>query len=304
MGPKALLYAGCFLVIGLYWMAHHRMFQSFRRFDRTLVWLNMLNLLCVAFLPVPSAVLGRYPGEPAAVRFYCVAVAAAALSLLLMWRYAVNGQRAVEASLPVWEDRINTTRPLGTAAAALLTAVVARWSATGAEWLLFGYIALSFPIGYLARRRVRAAGRSASSRQRRVPASPRCPRRRWRFAEAALPSGVGPRGRDDREGAAAGRRVVSAFRSGVGGRAAAGAGAAAPARRLRRQRGAPLGAHPAARQRGPGHGGALGLPLRLRLQHPPRPQRVRELRLRVPRLRPHHPRRPRASSARACSSTR
>jgi uncharacterized membrane protein len=153
LGPKALLYAGCFLVIGLYWVAHHRMFQAFRRFDRNLLWLNMVCLLCVAFLPVPSAVLGRYPNEPAAVRFYCANVAAGALSLLAIWRYAVGGQRAVDSSLPAREDRINSTRPLGTAGAAALCAALAGWSATAAECLLFGYVVLSFPIGYLVRRR-------------------------------------------------------------------------------------------------------------------------------------------------------
>ena len=48
-----------FLVIYVFWLAHDRAFASVRRAGPALRTLNMLWLLVVAFLPFPTAVVGR-----------------------------------------------------------------------------------------------------------------------------------------------------------------------------------------------------------------------------------------------------
>jgi len=53
--PKYLSYVLSFLVILMYWMAHHSTFTAIKRYDRGLIWLNSLFLMCVAFLPPCSA---------------------------------------------------------------------------------------------------------------------------------------------------------------------------------------------------------------------------------------------------------
>src|SRR5437660_9370808 len=58
LGPKYFGFVLSFLVIGRYWMAHHRVFEYIKRFDMPLVWLNLAFLLLIAFLPFPTAVLG------------------------------------------------------------------------------------------------------------------------------------------------------------------------------------------------------------------------------------------------------
>jgi uncharacterized membrane protein len=49
-----------FVVIIFYWIAHHSIFGLIKDHDRVLIWLNSLFLLCVAFLPFPTALLGEY----------------------------------------------------------------------------------------------------------------------------------------------------------------------------------------------------------------------------------------------------
>jgi uncharacterized membrane protein len=49
-----------FVVIPMYWMAHHSIFKDIRRYDRVLIWLNSLFLMCIAFLPLPTSLLGEY----------------------------------------------------------------------------------------------------------------------------------------------------------------------------------------------------------------------------------------------------
>ena len=68
--PKLESYAITFLVLGAYWMGHHRLFRAIVRYDRRLLLLNLLYLLGVAFTPFPASLLGTYPHNPLAVVIY------------------------------------------------------------------------------------------------------------------------------------------------------------------------------------------------------------------------------------------
>ncbi len=47
-----------FLVIALFWLAHHRVFRGLRQYDTVLLWLNMFWLLVIVFIPFPTYLLG------------------------------------------------------------------------------------------------------------------------------------------------------------------------------------------------------------------------------------------------------
>jgi uncharacterized membrane protein len=72
--PSYLAYTVSFLVIGAIWINHHAMFRHIVRVDETLLLLNVLHLMLIAFLPFPTAVLAeafhRKAGEPIATAFY------------------------------------------------------------------------------------------------------------------------------------------------------------------------------------------------------------------------------------------
>ena len=53
--PQFLSFILSFFVIGIFWMAHHRIFRYVARMDQGLLWLNLLFLMCIAFLPYPTA---------------------------------------------------------------------------------------------------------------------------------------------------------------------------------------------------------------------------------------------------------
>ncbi len=53
-------YALSFIILSIYWTTHQRIFHYIKRSNNVLIWLNVLFLLCVAFLPVPTKVLGLY----------------------------------------------------------------------------------------------------------------------------------------------------------------------------------------------------------------------------------------------------
>jgi uncharacterized membrane protein len=52
--PKYFSYVISFLVILGFWMSHHGIFSHVKDYDKGLMWMNSLFLMCVAFLPFPS----------------------------------------------------------------------------------------------------------------------------------------------------------------------------------------------------------------------------------------------------------
>jgi uncharacterized membrane protein len=92
--PRALSYAVSFAVIGLYWIGHHRIFGHIRRFDHSLILLNLVFLGLIAFLPFPTAVLGRYGDHRSAVVLYAGSLALAGLASTALWLYAWQAKLA------------------------------------------------------------------------------------------------------------------------------------------------------------------------------------------------------------------
>ena len=58
--PKLLSYLLSFVIVGVYWVAHHHVFHYICRVDRIALWLNLFFLMSVAFVPFPTALLGEY----------------------------------------------------------------------------------------------------------------------------------------------------------------------------------------------------------------------------------------------------
>lgn len=62
--PELIAFVITVVVIGWLWMGHHQMFGAFGVVEPGLVFLNVLLLGAVAFLPFSTAVLGRYDDDP------------------------------------------------------------------------------------------------------------------------------------------------------------------------------------------------------------------------------------------------
>ena len=77
-----------FLVIGRYWMAHHQFFARLKAVDFRLIWINLIYLMFIAFLPFPTALLGNFFSNPLAVTIYAVCVAAISAMEVVEYRHA------------------------------------------------------------------------------------------------------------------------------------------------------------------------------------------------------------------------
>ena len=136
--PKYLGYAISFLVLAVYWQAHHRVFKPIRGYDGTLVWLNFFFLMAIAFLPFPTSLLGEYGGQRISVAVYGANAAAASLLLSAISWYAIKGHRLVAHDLDEEQGRLRWLQGLAVAAVFLASIGVSFFSPTAAmySWLL------------------------------------------------------------------------------------------------------------------------------------------------------------------------
>ena len=112
---RILGFAISFLVIGLFWMGHHRLFRYITALDRPVIFLNLLFLGTIAFLPYPTALLFASSTKqvPATV-FYAACVAGAGLVELAIWLYALRADGLVPASISPASRRYVTAQILPT----------------------------------------------------------------------------------------------------------------------------------------------------------------------------------------------
>src|SRR3954447_11839145 len=138
-----------FLVIGVYWVAHHRQFRFIKRYDPGLIWRNLFFLMSIAFLPFPTSVIGEYGNHSQAVILYALSVATTGLLATVLWHYATSNHRLVDPDLSLRLIRFYTLRTFSTTAVFLLSIPIALVSTLAAELSWFG---LLLPTLYLLRR--------------------------------------------------------------------------------------------------------------------------------------------------------
>jgi uncharacterized membrane protein len=100
LAPKYLAFVISFAVIGVYWIAHHRMFRFVVAWDGGLLALNLLYLFFVVQLPFVASALGNYASLPSATAVYALGLSLMGFSSLLLWVYALRRHLVVPNMSP------------------------------------------------------------------------------------------------------------------------------------------------------------------------------------------------------------
>jgi uncharacterized membrane protein len=145
--PSYLGYVISFLQIGVIWANHHNRFRFIERSDHGLLFLNILFLMCVAFIPFPTALLAEYLESTASERetagvIYAGTLAVTAVFFTLLWLYAA-ANRLVDRNLDSSLVRAMTRRYLLGTVAYLLVFVLA-YVNVAASLILIVILALLF----------------------------------------------------------------------------------------------------------------------------------------------------------------
>jgi uncharacterized membrane protein len=135
-----------FMLVGMNWANHRVMFATFGRATHVLVWLNLLYLMLgVAFMPVPTAVLGAWLGDPrnqvVAAVFYGAASTVGGLAYNVVWWYGAYAAKLTSPSLSANQRRAHT---VAWAPAPFVMAALTAIALVSPVLAVAGYIAVAF----------------------------------------------------------------------------------------------------------------------------------------------------------------
>ena len=93
--PKFLTFAVSFVILGLFWIAHHGYSHFLTKTDRYFLWINLLFLTVVVFVPFSTNFLGDYPRHRASAMLYGCNIMMLGVMLHWQWEYATTKSRLV-----------------------------------------------------------------------------------------------------------------------------------------------------------------------------------------------------------------
>jgi uncharacterized membrane protein len=139
-----------FLVIGYYWLAHHRFIGYIARVDTAFMVTNLAFLGAIAFTPFPTALVGVYSGHEISVVMYCATLAAASLLMVLMLVRAYHNDLFREPMTPEYYrfSLLASSAPVG----AFLLAIPIAFVDTA---LALPFLLILFPVEHLLDRYVK-----------------------------------------------------------------------------------------------------------------------------------------------------
>lgn len=90
MWPKFVAYTLSFLILGVFWLVHHFLFDVIKYYDTRLAWLNIIFLLFVALVPFTTSLLGEYLLQKTPAIIYGVQLLAVFFMGFVIWSYATS----------------------------------------------------------------------------------------------------------------------------------------------------------------------------------------------------------------------
>jgi len=150
--PSYLAYVTSFVTIGGLWMAHLAIFRRLQSANPTIMRLNLLVLMGVAFLPFPTGLMAKAirdtNAERAAVVFYGVTLLLISILLRALWDAIVHHPELLDQSVSTQEIkpiRRSSLPNIGFYAAAIALALAVPQAA------VFGYLAIAVAAVWRAR---------------------------------------------------------------------------------------------------------------------------------------------------------
>ena len=98
--PRFISFILTFFIVGNYWISYHRTIYHVKRYDRGLISLNLLFLMCIVLLPFPNDLIGKYPTQQVAVVVYAILTCMTGVSLWLFWVHASRNHQLIDETLP------------------------------------------------------------------------------------------------------------------------------------------------------------------------------------------------------------
>lgn len=96
LSPVLLSYATSFIVLGFFWIGHDNQFHFIKRVNRTFLWMTILYLMFIAFVPFSTALLGEYRDQQVSVVIYGINLFIAVCWVNVQWWYATRNRLLID----------------------------------------------------------------------------------------------------------------------------------------------------------------------------------------------------------------
>jgi uncharacterized membrane protein len=145
-----------FVLLGSFWVVHHRQYQHIRHATEASIWINLIALLFVVILPFSTDLQGEYGNLALANIVFETNLLLIGLSYLAQWWYATKVANLVDPELDPETIRLGLLRNLVVPAVSLVAILLALVTPSGSTLVYL----LIFPImRVLLRRKKPAHGR-------------------------------------------------------------------------------------------------------------------------------------------------
>jgi len=101
-------YGMSFLLLAIFWVSHHRVFDHLKHVDWKLVWGNVFLLSFIALVPFATALANEFPKDSASDFLFGLNLFIIGIIYFLIWKYATDGRRLVKPDLD--EGQIQRTK--------------------------------------------------------------------------------------------------------------------------------------------------------------------------------------------------
>jgi uncharacterized membrane protein len=107
--PQFASFFVSFWVIGIIWVNHHGLLDHLKRTDRQVLYINLLVLMTVVFIPFSTALMAEHlksgADEKVAAIVYALAFFAMGIAFNVFWAYIIKHRRKLGVEIPDEEIR-------------------------------------------------------------------------------------------------------------------------------------------------------------------------------------------------------
>jgi uncharacterized membrane protein len=97
--PDIIAYIVSFATLGVYWVAHHRIFRWIVNVDRPLLWMNISFLVTIGLIPFSTVLLAQYRDQQISIFIYSSNAILAGVILHFVYHYAKGHLELVDKTV-------------------------------------------------------------------------------------------------------------------------------------------------------------------------------------------------------------
>ena len=133
--PDILAYIISFTTLGVYWATHHRIFRWVLYVDRPLIWINILFLMIIGFVPFSTTLLTQYLDQQISIFVYSFNAILAGVIAYALYFYVKRNPELVDKTIPILIGR-RTGRRIVVTTLTYLVAILFSFIQLPGSWFL------------------------------------------------------------------------------------------------------------------------------------------------------------------------